>query len=81
MPFAVSDVVWQALIGALATITLAWLQIKAAREVKAVKEDLAKTSTVTDVKLDKVIEHTNGMVKKLEEIAFDKGVKSETDKR
>ncbi len=63
---AVSDVVWQAAIGAIVTIVLAWMQQRtkdavqkaaeeAAAKVNEVKVALVDTTAMTDEKLDSIV--------------------------
>lgn len=54
MLFAVSDVVWQALIGAAVTLVLARMAQRAARKVEEVKTTLSETTKETDKKLDSI---------------------------
>lgn len=52
----ISDIVWQALIAGAVTVTVVKMQLRAAKEVREVKDTLATTTVQTNQKLDKVAE-------------------------
>lgn len=82
--WAVSDVVWQALIAGAVTVTLAYMQMRAARKVEEVKRTLAETTALHGEKLDEYHREVNGMkaqlVDEVRKASFAQGAKSEKDK-
>lgn len=89
--FAVSDVVWQALIAGIVTIYLEWSRRRTAMKVADVERTLADTSGIIANKIDTLDERvevihkaTNGMKKELvdevRKASYAKGVKSEVDR-
>lgn len=86
--FAISDVVWQAIIAAILAIILLWMNQRNARKVAEVKTTLETTTDVTVQKLDivgdnvlKIEKATNSMkdalVKAAGEAGELKGIQSE----
>lgn len=49
-------------------------------DVKEVKLTLETATSTTNATLDHIVKQTNGMVKKLEDVAFARGAQSEKDK-
>ncbi len=61
MIFALSDVVWQAVIGAVVTIVLAWFQMRTRATIKKTADDAA-------VKVEEVKKNTQKAAVKVEEV-------------
>lgn len=78
--FAISDVVWQAIIAAILAIILLWMNQRNARKVAEVKTTLETTTDVTVQKLDivgdnvlKIEKATNSMKDALVKAAGEAG--------
>lgn len=57
--FALSDIVWQAIIGGIITIVLAWMSHRTANKVRDVETTIKTTTSENTEKLDRVVTLTN----------------------